>query len=129
MYCFFAVSLSAADSPAVYFEKFPEKDYYAKTRILTSFQSGHIASIMIRYKYYTANMVTFKNGKFQEVCRLKHMPSIKSVFESNKLHDTNPSGSATLIFDGATQRIKIYYRQTDDAGNTNIRVKDLKIIV
>ena len=127
--CFFAVSLSEVESPAVHFEKFLDKDYYAKTRIVTSFQSGHIASILIRHNNHTVNMVTFKNSKFQEFYRLKHMASIKSVFETNKLHDTNPSGGGTLIFDGATQRIKIYYRQTDDAGKMNIRMKALKIIV
>ena len=128
-YCFFAVSLSVAESPAVCFEKIPENEHHAKTRIVTGFQSACIANILIRHNDHTVNMVTFKNGKFQEVYSLKPMPSIKSAFETNKLHDSNPYGTATVIFDGATQRIKIYYRHRDDAGKMNIRVKALKIIV
>ena len=127
MYCLLAVSLYGVMSPSVHFEKFPEKWSYAKTRIVTCFHSGHIASIQIWHSCQTVNMVTFKNGKFQEVYRQKHMPSIKSAFETNKLYDTNPNGTTTLIFDGASQRIKVYYIQRDDAGN--IRVKALKIIV
>ena len=129
MYCLFAVSLYAVLSPAVHFVKLPEKCSYAKTRIVTCLHSGHIASIQIWHSCQTVNMVTFMNGMFQEVYRVKHMPSIKLAFETNKLYDTNPNGITTLIFDGASQRIKVYYRQRDDARKMNIRVKALKIIV
>ncbi len=101
----------------MFYEKHLEKDFQPKFRIVTAFQTGHIANIAIRHHDHTVNMVTFRNGQFQEVYRLKLMPSINHLDDINNLHESQ--NRPLITFDGETQKIKAWYRHEDNDGKVN----------